>query len=115
VVDFDCTGFGAGIDSGRHYHELLKFARILEPVVNKDCYIFSTNGVTGKKKIYNDYHALRDILEAKGYKVLREFGCRGFNTNFFLKYFGEINRSHPDAADIKNAKIFTGAFLLKKN
>jgi flavodoxin len=115
VMDSDLTGFGAGIDSGRHYHELLEFARKLEPVVNKDCFIFSTNGVTGKKKIYNDHQVLRDILESRGYNVLGEFGCRGFNTNLFLKYFGGMNRSHPDVADINNAKFFAGELLLKKN
>ena len=30
-----------------------------------------------------------------------EFGCTGFNTNRFLKYFGGINKGRPNAEDLK--------------
>jgi flavodoxin len=35
-----------------------------------------------------------------------EFGCAGFNTNKFLKYFGGINKGRPNSEDLKHAEEF---------
>jgi flavodoxin len=45
-------------------------------------------------------------LELKGYVIVDEFNCGGFNTNSFLKYFGGINKGKPDAEDLKRAEEF---------
>jgi hypothetical protein len=42
----------------------------------------------------------------KGYTVIGEFGCAGWNTNSFLKYFGGLNKGKPDAEDLKNVEAF---------
>jgi len=43
-------------------------------------------------------------------RVLRnsydEFGCRGFNTNSFLRFFGGLNKGRPNAEDLRNAEEF---------
>ena len=78
--NYDLVGFGAGIDSGKHYRVLLDFADKLQKVDNKDAFIFSTAGVTGKKKLIKDQSSLREKLEAKGYRIVDEFQCKGFNT-----------------------------------
>ncbi|MEI7649718.1 MAG: hypothetical protein WCJ47_08445 [Methanomicrobiales archaeon] len=43
---------------------------------------------------------------SKGYTVIGEFGCAGWNTNSFLKYFGGLNKGKPDAKDLMNAEAF---------
>ena len=45
-------------------------------------------------------------LQAKGYAILDEFSCRGFNTNSFMKYLGGMNRGRPNAKDLKRAAEF---------
>lgn len=45
LQDFDLIGFGSGIDSGKHYKELLNFADNLHQVKNKKAFIFSTSGI----------------------------------------------------------------------
>ena len=42
----------------------------------------------------------------KGTRSKGEFGCAGWNTNRFLKYFGGLNKGRPDAEDIRNAEAF---------
>jgi flavodoxin len=106
LQQYDLIGFGAGIDSGKHYKPLLDLANKLLQVDNKNAFIFSTAGLTGKKKLAKDHSTLREKLEAKGYKVVDEFQCKGFNTNSFLKFFGEMNRGRPNAKDLKNAEDF---------
>ncbi len=110
---YNLVGFGAGIDSGKHYKPLLDFVDKLPEVKNKPAFIFSTAGITGKKKIAKDHSALREKLEAKGYKIVDEFQCKGFNTNVFLKYFGGMNKGRPNEEDLKNAETF--AEKLKQN
>ncbi len=51
--DFDLVGFGSGIDSDKHYAELLDLAETLPRVADRKAFIFSTCGmpvfVAGKK------------------------------------------------------------------
>jgi ribosomal protein L19 len=104
---YDLTGFGAGIDSGKHYKEMLDFAAALPGVEGKRCFLFSTCGVTSDAKTVKDHAALRNILQPKGYRVAGEFSCLGFNTNVFLKYFGGINKGRPNEQDIEKAQLKT--------
>ena len=110
---YDLVGFGAGIDSGKHYKEILDFADALPQVTDKKAFIFSTSGITGEKKLAKDHSALRGKLQSKGYLIIDEFQCKGFNTNSFLKYFGGINKGQPNSEDLKHAEEF--AMNLKKN
>src|SRR4030042_6302375 len=82
------VGFGAGIDSGKHYKELLDFADNLPQVTNKKAFVFSTSGmpigISGQQRLeeYTSkcHTTLKDILRSKGYTIVDEFGCAGFNT-----------------------------------
>ena len=113
LQQYDLIGFGAGIDSGKHYKPVLDFADKLTPVNNKNAFIFSTAGLTGDKKRAKDHLAIREKLESKGYKIVNEFQCKGFNTNSFIKYFGGMNRGRPNAKDLKRAEMF--AHKMKQN
>ena len=104
--EYDLIGFGAGIDSGKHYRELLEFADSLPQITEKQAFIFSTSGVTGEKKRAKDHTSLRTKLQDKGYIIVDEFQCKGFNTNVFLKYFGGMNKNRPNQEDLQNAEAF---------
>ena len=92
LQEYGLIGFGAGIDSGKHYKPSLDLADELPPVNDKKAFIFSTSGLSGEKKAAKDHSALRKKLEAKGYRIVGEFQCKGFNTNSFLKFFGGKNK-----------------------
>lgn len=106
LKNYDLIGFGAGIDSGRHYKPLLEFVDRLPKVNNKAGFIFSTSGMQGDDKVRKDHALLREMLEAKGYSIVGEFSCKGFNTNSFLKFFGGMNKGRPNQEDLENAKEF---------
>jgi len=110
---YDLVGFGAGIDSGKHYKPVLDLADKLPIVDNKNAFIFSTAGLTGEKKLAKDHSTLREKLESKGYRIVDEFQCKGFNTNSFLKFFGGMNKGRPNSEDLKRAEEF--AQNLKQN
>jgi len=106
LQQYDLVGFGAGIDSGKHYKPILDFADKLPCVNNKNAFIFSTAALSNDKKRGEDHSALREKLESKGYQIVDDFQCKGFNTNSFIKYFGGMNRGRPNAKDLKKAEEF---------
>jgi flavodoxin len=111
IPSYDIVGFGAGIDSGKHYAPMLEFAKKLHPVQDKKAFIFSTSSILGEKKVKKDHTALREILLSKGYEIVGEFACKGFNTNSFLKLFGGINKGRPNAEDLHIAAGFASGRL----
>ncbi|HMK46797.1 MAG TPA: flavodoxin family protein [Methanocella sp.] len=106
VREHDLVGFGSGIYDEKHHTSLLKFADALPDVDGKKAFLFSTAALTGEAKIAKDHRLLREKLQSKGYTISGEFGCKGFNTNSFLKYIGGMNRGKPDAEDLKRAEEF---------
>ncbi len=112
---YNLTGFGAGIDSGKHYKPLLDFVDKLSKVNNQKGFIFSTSGMQGVAKVKRDHSLLRDKLISKGYIIVDEFSCRGYNTNSFLKYFGGMNKGRPNSDDLKHAEEFAVGLLQKVN
>jgi flavodoxin len=120
LQEYDLIGFGSGIDSDRHYKELLAFADALPRVADKRAFIFSTCGMpvfaagrsSVEKYAVKSHSALREKLRSRGYTIVGEFSCAGFNTNSFLKLFGGLNKGRPNAEDLGDAEEF--ALNLKK-
>ena len=106
IGTYDLVGFGAGIDSGKHYAPMLELANALPHMQNKKAFIFSTSGIYNEKKMAKDHKGLRDILLSKGYRIVDEYSCAGFNTNSILKTFGGMNKGKPNADDLKRAEAF---------
>jgi flavodoxin len=111
LQDYDLIGFGAGIDSGRHYKPLLDLVDRLPNANKKTGFIFSTSAIQGENKVKNDHALLRQKLESKGYTITGDFSCKGFNTNSFLKYFGGMNKDRPNSEDLRNAKEFARSLI----
>ena len=110
LQEYDLIGFGSGIYSAKHHESLLDLADKLPQVTGKKAFIFSTYGApaafAGREFVENNHSQLREKLKAKGYSVSGEFGCAGWNTNSFLKYFGGLNKGKPNAEDLRRAEEF---------
>jgi len=110
LQNFDLVGFGAGIDSGRHYKELLELVDNLPQVDNENAFIFSTCSI--QREVTKNHGTLREMLQSKGYIIIGEFGCPGFNTNSFARYFGGINKGRPNSEDLQNAREFAQQLMV---
>jgi len=113
IQEYDLVGFGSGIYGEKHHDSLLDLADNLPKVSNKKAFIFSTSAIMGKNKIAKDHLKLREKLQPKGYIIVDEFACKGFNTNSFMKYLGGMNKGRPNAEDLKNAEEFAEKLKLK--
>lgn len=110
IVEYDLVGFGSGIYSATFDPSVLDLADRLPYVNNKKIFLFSTYGapafIANKEFIEKNHEQIREKLTAKGYVVVGEFGCAGWNTNSFLRFFGGLNKGRPDAQDIRHAEEF---------
>lgn len=113
LQEYDLVGFGSGIYSAKHHESLFELVDKLPQVTDRKSFLFSTSGITGKSKSAKDHSMLREKLLSKGYTIVDEFQCKGFNTNSFLKLFGGMNKGRPNARDLKRAEEF--ALNLKQN
>ena len=121
LQEYSLIGFGSGIYSDKHHKSVLSLANKLLKVSNKNAFIFSTSGapigLLGEEEfreyIEKCHSELREKLHNKGYLIIGEFGCAGYNTNKFLKLFRGINKGRPNAEDLKHAEEF--AQKLKQN
>ena len=104
-------GFGSGIYGEKHHQALLDLADKLPLVSNKKAFLFSTSAT--KWDVPTKHSTLRKKLQARGYNIVDEFNCKGFNTNSFMKIFGGMNKGRPNAKDLRRAEIF--AQNLKQN
>lgn len=105
------VGFGSGIYGAEHHKLLLDLADNLPQVTDRKAFLFSTS--TNLEPLSKTHSPLREKLQSKGYSIVDEFTCAGFNTNSFLKFFGGINKGRPNAKDLKHAEEF--AQNLKRN
>ncbi len=112
LQEYSLVGFGSGIYDGKHHKVLLDLADKLPQVTNRKAFIFSTSGVT-KKNQPKIHSLLKQKLQSKGYMIVDEFNCAGFNTNHVLKLIGGIQKGIPNAEDLKQAEEF--AQNLKQN
>lgn len=103
---YDLIGFGSGIYGERHHKCLLDLADGLPNVSGGKAFIFSTSAIMGKDKVAGDHSLLREKLLSKGYTVVDEFACKGFNTNSFLRHFGGMNKGRPNEEDLERAEAF---------
>lgn len=110
IGDYDLVGLGSGIYGATFHPSVLDLADRLPPAAGSKVFLFSTYGapsmIADRKFVESNHAGIREKLKAKGYPVIGEFGCAGWNTNSFLKYFGGINKGRPDAGDLRNAEEF---------
>ncbi len=116
LQEYSLIGFGSGIYSGKHHQVLLNLADKLPQVTNRKAFIFSTCGAPMKfmeldrayftRYVAENHSLLREKLQSKGYIIVDEFSCAGFNTNSFNKLFGGMNKGRPNAEDLKHAEEF---------
>lgn len=57
--------------------------------------------------------SLREKLESKGYTIVDEFNCAGFNIISFIKLIGGLHKGRPNAEDLEHTEEF--AMRLKQN
>jgi flavodoxin len=106
LAQCDLIGFGSGIYFGKHHDGLLDFVDKLPVFENKKAFIFSTSGLRKIWLVHDFSKALEQKLRRKGFDIVGEFSCRGFDTYRATRLVGGINRGRPNARDLQEAEDF---------
>jgi len=106
LEQYDLIGFGSGIYFGKHHNSLLAFVDKLPMIRNKKAFIFSTSGLRKMRFIHNFDKPLKEKLQRKGFDIIGEFSCRGYDTSQAAIIVGGINRDRPNAKDLKQTEDF---------
>ena len=101
LSEYDIIGFGSGIYNGKHHKSIFKLISVQPGNLDKKVFIFSTSGVDALSRGY--HNSLKKELEAKGFKIIGEFNCLGFDTAITSS---GINHGKPDEKDLEDARRF---------
>jgi len=107
LANFDLIGFGSGIDHGKHYKGLLKCVDAL-PMLDKNAFVFSTRGAP---RLGTYHRTLNNTLAEKGFTIVGEFSCRGYDTNGPLRFIGGIAKGRPNEQDLQRAREFAKTLI----
>ncbi len=106
LAAYDLIGFGSGIYYFKHHKGLLNLVARLPELRDKRAFIFSTSGMS-KAWHFSDFHKpLKQKLLAKGFDIIGEFDCRGWDTVGVFKLIGGISKSRPNQKDLERAENF---------
>lgn len=105
LSEYDLVGFGSGIYMGKHNKALLGLVDRLPFGSGRKVFIFSTSW-SGLVKIEKNHKELADKFLSKDFKIVGNFSCLGATTFGPLKWFGGINKKHPDAEELELARMF---------
>jgi flavodoxin len=109
IKEYGLIGFGSGKYYMRPHKKLRKFVEGLDNMKGKKAFVFSTSG-DGRPMGW-----LEKKLSGKGFNILDEFYCKGFDTYGPYKLVGGMNKGKPDEEDLKNAEIFANGIKEKIN
>jgi flavodoxin len=106
LEQYDLIGFGSGIYFGKHHESLLDFVDKLPVLRNKKAFIFSTSGLRKIWLVHDFDKPLGEKLRRKGFDIIGEFSCRGYDTSKAAMIVGGINKGRPNVQDLKRAEDF---------
>lgn len=100
------VGFGSGVYYGRMHADLERWLEELPDTTQAaaPAFVFSTSGLPWLAWFW--HRPVRRLLARKGFRVVGEFSCGGYDTWGPLRLVGGFNRSHPDEHDLDRAKTF---------
>lgn len=105
---YDIIGFGSGVYNGRLHDELSEILNKLLQQNDKKTFIFSTTGSKTYSALAHD--RFRPLLKEKGFRIIGEFSCLGFDTALTKE---GINKGRPNQQDLEDAEDFIHDILKK--
>ena len=108
---YDLIGFGSGIYFGKHHESLFTLVGNILPHP-KPVFIFSTRGSPFGRRFHDP---LKSCLSEKGYTIVGEFSCRGYDTYGPFRWIGGIARGKPDEKDLADAAVFARELVAKRS
>ena len=105
--EYDCVGFASGIYAGKFHKSIYAFLKIHRHELPKQAFAVCTSGM-GRGKYAKKFTG---YLQTRGFTVLGEFECKGFDTFGPFKLFGGLGKGHPDDKELADGVAFIKTIL----
>jgi flavodoxin len=107
------VGFGSGVYYGRMHEALFDWLSGLpeDPESRIPAFVFSTSGLPWLAWLW--HRPMRCLLARKGFRVIGDFSCGGYDTWGPLRFIGGVNRKRPDERDLTRAGQFARRLIQK--
>ncbi|GAC69609.1 flavodoxin family protein [Gordonia soli] len=103
--DAELVGFGSGIYYMGFDRRLVEFIAALPEKQGRRAFVFATSGLP--EPPFRRYtRTIGRALEHKGFEVVDTFVCRGLDTWGPFGAVGGVNKGHPAADDLTEAREF---------
>ena len=107
IIKADLIGFGSGIYFGRFHRVLFALIEKLPVQTGKKAFLFSTSGIPKIPLLYDTHQSFRRVLVRKGFAIIGEFNCPGWDTYpKLVRPFGGIRKKRPNKFDLGKADHF---------
>lgn len=106
---YDLIGFGSGTYGGDMHGDMRDFQDGLPRNDGQKAFVFATN--TFGMAALNAKAVKR--LENRGYTVVGNFACKGYYDLPPFRFFGGLNKTRPNAADLQKAREFAAKLASK--
>ncbi len=100
----DIIGFSSGVYLGRVDSKLEEMIKSL-PRCEKKVFLITTSGIP-IKLLNNAHKRIKKIFEEKGWEVIGEFNCPGYDDIGPTKLIGGIRKGRPSEEDLHKAAQF---------
>ncbi len=114
IKEADLIGFGSGVYLSKFHGGLVEVIDNLPKMDGKKVFVFSTSGMRKSLFLNRAHEHIKGKLKSKGFTIIGEFDCRGFDTFSILKLFGGVNRGKPNEEDLERARIFASRLMEKE-
>ena len=101
LAEYDRSGIASGIYAGNFGKPIMKYVEEKIPKGKEVFFLY-----TSAMKLNSHTAGIRKLAEQCGWKVLGEYGCRGYNTFGPFKLVGGTSKGHPTEEDLANAVAF---------
>ena len=100
------VGFGSGVYYGRMHDALFEWLHGLPdvPEAALPAFLFSTAGLPWLSGLWHE--PLCRLLARKGFRIVGQFSCGGYDTWGPLWLAGGLNKKHPHGRDLARAEEF---------
>ncbi len=111
--EYDLIGFGSGVYFSRLHRSIGEFVDEMPVMEGGKAFLFFTHGLDHLYWARLGRQPVSEKLEEKGFEIVGEFGCKGFQSNMPFRLIGGINKGRPNEDDLEEARVFATELLAR--
>lgn len=111
--EYDLIGFGSGVYFSILHRSIGEFVDEMPVMEGGKAFLFFTHGLDHLYWAKLGRQPVSEKLEEKGFEIVGEFGCKGFQSNMPFRLIGGINKGRANEDDLEEVRVFAPELLAR--